>query len=404
MRDPFTPRVVAALAGILCLGLGSGVASGQTLTLTPSLNTSESYNDNVRLTPTKRQDDFVTLVTPGVRLELKDSPWSLTLDGSLQAQYYARQTDLNTTTGNRSADALLGYHSTAGFDLSLTDSYIRTLNTGNVGGQPGVFTPAPPGSATGSPPVTGVITGRFASWSNTVTPAASVQLTSRTSATTHYSFSLIRSEAPSTQDSDTHEAGLSLQHQLTPRTAGTVSYTFDRFQIQGSPDRDAHSPRVGFIFTYSPTIRFSTDTGLLFLEQANGSEEVTVATSTRYDQTFSQGNFSLGYTRNASVAGVLGVPSVSQSLTAALSYQPLRDLSLGLDAAVTDTESSGASRTRAEFLVSSVALRASYRLLRWLSLDARYQYLRQDDQRGPLTLDQNVFFLGLTASDQFRMY
>jgi hypothetical protein len=232
----------------------------------------------------------------------------------------------------------------------------------------------------------------------------SYQITSRTSTSAHYSFSLLRSEAPSTQDSNTHEARVSLQHQLTPRTAGTVSYTFDRFQIPGSPDRDAHSPRIGTIFAYSPTSRFSTDTGLLFLERENGSEEVTWATSTRYDQTFSRGQFSLGYNRNASVAGVIGVPSVSQSLTATLSYQALRDLTLGLDAGITDTESSGASRTRADFLVSSAALRVSYRVLRWLSIEGRYQYLRQDDQRGPLDLERNVFFLGLTASDQFRIY
>jgi hypothetical protein len=104
------------------------------------------------------------------------------------------------------------------------------------------------------------------------------------------------------------------------------------------------------------------------------------------------------------VAGVIGVPSVSQSLTATLSYQALRDLTLGLDAGITDTESSGASRTRADFLVSSAALRVSYRVLRWLSIEGRYQYLRQDDQRGPLDLERNVFFLGLTASDQFRIY
>jgi len=396
------PRLGVPLAGLILWGIASGSAWGQTVIATPSLTVGESYDDNVRLTPTNRQNDFVTNVIPGLHFEVKDYPFYVTFDGSMQAQYYARQTELNTTTGNWTVGGTAGYRLSPNVDLSLTGNYVTSLNTGNVGVQPGVITGPQTGALTGVP--SGIVTGRFASTSSTVSPAVSYQLTSRTKVHTHYSFATIHSDGPGTQDSDTQEGGFSLQHQLTPRTTGTLSYTFDRFQPKGQPDQDSHSPRLGFIFAYSPTIRFVTDTGILFLERPDGSEDVTWASTTRYEQTFTQGSFSLGYDRTADVAGVLGVPSVTQSLTVLVNYQPLRDLTLGLTGSLSDIESSGGGGTRTDFLVSSAALRVSYRLLRWLAVEGRYQYFRQDDRAGPLTFDRNVFFLGLTASDLFRVY
>ena len=382
----FLQRLVRLVLAMILVGVGTGVAAAQTLTLTPSLAISESYDDNIRFSSTNRQSDFVTGLSPGLRLELKDYPWSLALGGSLGGEVYAEHTELDNIGDNAEGSATAEYRPTPIFSLSLGDSIVRSVNAGLVD------------------PQSGLITGRFTSTSNAVTPAANYQFNPRTSGRVQYSFRTLRSDSALARDSDTHEAGLSFQRQLTPRTSGTLSYTFTRFQIEGSPERDSHSPRIGTIFTYSPTIRFSSDTGLLFLEREDGSEEATVATSTRYEQTFRQGQFSLSYDRNASVAGVIGVPSVSQTLGAAVTYQPARDLGLGLQVGVTDTESSGPSRTRVDFLASSAALRINYRLLRWLSIEGSYRYQRQDDRRGPLDLERNVFSLGLTASDQFRVH
>src|SRR3990172_704505 len=181
------------------------------------------------------------------------------------------------------------------FSLSLTDTFTRSTNPATVA------------------PEAGIATGRFTSTSNAITPAATYQF-------------------------------------FTPRTSGDISYTFTRFLVEGSPERDAHSPRLGITFAYSPTIKFVSSTGLLFLQQEDGSEEVTLASSTRYEKAFKQGGFSIGYERNAGVAGLTGVTSVTQSLTTAASYQPIRFLTLAVDASLAETESSGSAPTRTDFL------------------------------------------------------
>ena len=372
------------LLAVILGGIAGGPAWGQTVIATPSLTVSEAYDDNIRLAPKNRQSDFISAVRPGLQLEVKNHPWYLTLGGSLTGEFFADHSQLNNYD-NQGGSASLAFRPEHPFSLSLTDAYTRSTNPALVA------------------PQAGIATGRFTSTSNAITLAASYQFSASTGVRVQYSFSILQSDSPGARDSDTHEATAALQHQFTPRTSGDISYTFTRFQVEDTPDRDSHSPRLGLTFAYSPTIKFVTSTGLLFLEREDGSQEVTLASSTRYEQAFKQGNFSLGFERNAGVGGVLGVTSVSQTITAAASYQPLRNLTLGVDASLAETESSGSSRTRVDFLTFLGGLRISYQLLRWLSLEASYRYQQQDDRTGSLDFKKNVFFLGLTASDQFRL-
>ena len=378
------PRVGASLLGLILWGIGSGPAWGQSIVATPSLTISEEYDDNIRLTAKNPQRDFISALRPGLRLEVKDHPWYLTLAGSVRGELFAKHSELNNYD-NQEGSASFEFRPERPFSLSLTDTFTRSTNPALVA------------------PEAGIATGRFTSTSNAITPAATYQFTPRTGLRFQYTFGILRFDSPDARDSDTHEAIATLQHQFTPRTSGDISYTFTRFKVEGSPDRDAHSPRLGIVFAYSPTVKFVTSTGVVFLEQEDGSEEVTLASSTRYEQEFKQGRFSIGYERNAGVAGLLGVTSVSQSVTAAASYQPIRSLTLAVDTSLAETESSGPSRTRVDFLTFLGGLRISYQLLRWLSLEASYRYQRQDDRAGSQDFQKNVFFLGLTASDQFRL-
>lgn len=378
-------RLSALLLGILLGGLGNGVAWAQAF-ITPSLTISEDYDDNIRQTSTKTQSDFVTRVSPGLRLEWKEYPWDVSVAGAFRPEIFARHTDLNTATENRDASAAVEFRPTPLVTLSLAENYIRSVNPETV------------------TPRIRLIPGRFASTSNTVAPAVTYHLTPLTSARVGYSFDILRSEAPGSADSDTHQGDLSLQHQLTPRTSGTVRYTFTHFQVQGSPEQDAHFPRGGVAFAYSPTIRLSLEAGPLFLERPDGSLQVSWGGTTTYEQEFKQGRFSLGYDRNATVGGLLGAPGITQDLRAALILEPLRRLTVTLAGDGQETVSSGPAPARVNFVTASVGLRLTYRVLRWLSVDAGYRYERQDDRTGSLSLKRDVFSLSVTASEQFRAY
>lgn len=345
-------RVVALLLGGL-LGGGGGLAWAQGITLSPSLTLSEEYDDNVLLSPTDRQSDFVTSVSPGLRLTITEYPWTVTAAASLRGVYYARRSDLNSSTDNRQGSLTIEFLPTPRFRASLTDTLVRSLDPGEVD------------------PATGITVGRFPSTRNTVTPAVSYQLTPLTHLRLHYSFSVLRSDSPLAEESDTHEAGLALQREFTPRTTGTFRYTFSRFEVEGTPARDAHLPRVGLAYALSPTIRLSADAGPLLLERADGSTEITVGGSVQYAQEFEHGRLSLTYDRSAGVTGALGEVATSQSLTVTVSLSATRDLTLGLESGVRASEAEGAA---VDFRVYTAGIRLDYRILRWLSVNAGYGY------------------------------
>ncbi len=373
------------VAALLLAGLlgGGDPAWAQGITLSPSLTVSEEYDDNILLSATDRQHDFVTSVSPGLRLTLNKYPWTVTAAASLRAVYYARRSDLNSSTDNRQGSLAIEFRPTPRFSASLTDTLVRSLDPGEVD------------------PTTGITVGRFASTRNTVRPAVSYQLTPLTQLQLHYAFSVFRSDSPLAEDSDTHEAGLFLQREFTPRTTGTFRYTFSRFEVEGTPARDAHLPRVGLAYALSPTIRLSADAGPLLLERADGSTEITAGGSANYAQEFQQGRLSLTYDRSAGVAGAFGEVVTSQGLTGVLSLSATRAVTVALEGGVRASEAAGAA---VDFLVYTAGIRLDYRILRWLSVNAGYRYLRQDDRAGPLDLERNVVFVGLTASTDVRLY
>lgn len=423
------------LGGLLGWG-GSASAWAQTILATPSLGVSEQYDDNVNFSSIDPQSDFITAVTPGLRLEVRGHPWSLTASGSVRGEFFADQSELNNFGDNAGGTATLEFRPTPTFGISLTDTVTRTVNPLEI-----------PAERPNAVPETGVrVTGRFVSIDNTIAPAMSYQINPLTFLGLRYSLNTFRSDSPLARDSDTHEAGGSVQRQLSPRNTGTLRYTFSNFQVEESPDQDAHDLRLGLIHAFSPTIRVSAEGGPLFLERPDGTTEVTPAGTLRYDQQFRQGSFSIAYDRSAELAGRIGAPSVSDSLTTntifpvtrtltlalnsvfrqtensaiteteavaretdlrvfsngiRIDYTPLRALSLSLDATASEVRSSDRA---VDFLTYSAGVQVNYRLVRWLSLQGGYRTERQNDRTGLNDLEKNVFFIGLTAADTFRAY
>lgn len=378
------PRVLAALllAGVL-VGWGSGPARAQSIWVTPLFGLSEDYDTNVTLTP-KATSDFVTTVKPGLALQLKDYPFDLSLSADVRMQFYATHSDLDTETDNVDASGTLTYAPTPTLKLSLTDTWIRNVNPALVA------------------PQTGISTGRFVSTGNTVSPSLTYQFDPLTTGTFQYTLTSYRSSAQGAVNSDTHRGDVGALREFTPLVSGGLRYIYSRFQEANTPDLDSHSPRLSLAFRFTPTIKVSSDTGPIWIERLDRSYGVTFASDTRYEQQFEQGSIGLAYSRDAGVGGLTGVISTTQSVLASGRYLATRALTLGLEAGWSETKSAGGSSLDTQNFTAG--FRATYRVLRWLSLEASYRYLKQNDLAGPNSLDQQVISIGLTASDQFRVY
>ncbi len=382
------PRALGALllGGLLGWG-GSSPAGAQSIWITPSFRLSEDFDSNINLT-TKATSDFVTSATPGLAIEFRDYPFTLSLYGHLISQFYASHSELNTYTDNIDLGGNLVYQPIPTLTLTLSDGYVRNVNPSVVA------------------PESGVTTGRAASTGNTVSAALSYQFERLTTAQLSYSLTTLRSEAAAAQDSDSQSVSAGILRELTPTVSSGLKYIYNHFHVSDQPDLDSHSPRVSLVVRYTPTITLSSNTGPIWLQQTDGSYELTYASSTRYDQKFSRGSISLAYSRDAGTGGFTGVPSVNNSVTGTAGYELTRYLTASANASWFKTSSTGNNGGGSLDLQTYTAgAGLTYRLLKWLTLNASYTFYRQiGSGTGVTDVDRHVFSLGLTASDQFRVY
>ena len=385
------------VALVVCSLLGRGgqsPAEAQHIFLTPSFGVTEAYDSNVTLS-SNATSDFVTSLIPGLAIEFKDFPFTLTLSAALSMQVYAENPSLDTYTDNISASGSLSYAPTSRLTLSLTDTYTRNVN-------PALVTPG-----------VAITTGRFPTTSNTVSPTVSYKLDQLTTGTFAYSYNHITTDSPVGTDSTTQTFTGGISRELTPAMSGGLQFVYTLFQVNGQPDLDTYSPQITFATRWTPTITVTSAIGPIWIKQLDGSYKLSYTTITQYAQKFDQGRgqFSLGYSQVTGTGGVTGIISTTQGVTGTVTYQVTQALRLTAAGGWSKTESTGNGSTGSTLDVQSYTASAalSYRLLRWLTFDASYRYYHQSPtgnsaNAGVANLTDNIFTIGLTATDKFRVY
>ena len=65
------------------------------LRITPSIGIREEYNDNIFLTPSDEEDDFITSVNPAINLTYNTGLLTLSLDYGLNLDFYMHNSEEN---------------------------------------------------------------------------------------------------------------------------------------------------------------------------------------------------------------------------------------------------------------------------------------------------------------------
>jgi hypothetical protein len=116
-------KLAYLLAGLI---LFTGVpAHAQTrIEVTPMITVSETYDDNINLTRTNKVSDYITVVTPGVALNLSREHTNLQLNYAPSFYRYAENDDLNYTA--QSAGLNFGQDLVQGLRFNLADTYLQS--------------------------------------------------------------------------------------------------------------------------------------------------------------------------------------------------------------------------------------------------------------------------------------
>src|SRR6266545_2919273 len=136
----------------------------------PSFTLAEEFDDNVFVSTTDPQSDFITRMTPGLQLGYRSAPFTLLASGSIDAEIYAKNPELSDAANRKRAALEMKYLPFRLLTLSLKVTYFETNTPSEL------------------VPTTGLQLGRTRATQIAVIPAAIYQITSVDTATASYAF------------------------------------------------------------------------------------------------------------------------------------------------------------------------------------------------------------------------
>jgi hypothetical protein len=362
------------------LDILSAPAAQGPLVVTPGFTLSEEFDDNIFQDNDNKEWDFITQMTPSLRLDVRRPGFQLGAGYSLTAEVYARNTELSDAVNRQNLFATMFYQATPRLSLTLTDT-LRYDQTSNAAA------------------VEGISTGRRETWSNVFAPGLRYQVTQRLGWRLYGAYELLRFGEEDSQDSDTYRAGTGFDYAVTPRLSFTTGYDFAYIDIEDEPEAYTHTPRFGFSYQVTPTLTAALSGGPSFLV-SDGETSVSPGVTASLVQLQRWGSLSLAYDRAVRTSGGLGGASDVQSILGSVAVTTLvRGLSVAFTPRYTISESEDVAERGSEVKALTLNLSARYQIARYIALVGAYTFFNQRTDNETSTrgndVDQNRVTLGL---------
>jgi hypothetical protein len=392
-------RALTALAITLGLSWSASLASAQTpavipemtffpeipvrgpLILFPTFTLSEEFNDNIFLNNARKESDFVTGFTPGVRAILERATYRWAAGYNFTAEKYAQHSELDNifqrqiffVTGLQRLDPRL--------TLTLSEIFIENNNTNLVTQE-------------------GFAIGRRVSRSNSLNPGVIWDFAPQTSLRANLSYVLQRFDGVGAASSDIFRLTADVLHNFSPQWSGSLGYEGAYLNIEGQPRTTTHTPRVGVVYRFTPALTASVIVGPTFRE-SGGDWGVSPYVNANLTEQFVWGAASLSFTRIVGTAGGLGGTTENTTIGGTVLFASLvRDLRVELAPRYSIAQSAGGAGGNAIDARSfTLGLRASYQFTPWLAAVAGYRFFHQRSDTVSTVVanevDQNRVFFGL---------
>jgi hypothetical protein len=394
----FRARSLTTLAIALGLLWSASLASAQTpavipemtffpeipirgpLVLFPTFTLSEEFNDNILLNNARKESDFITGFTPGIRLTMERATYRWTAGYNFTAEKYATHSELDNVfqrqiffvTGTQRLDPRL--------TLTLSEVFIENNNTNLVNQE-------------------GFAIGRRISRSNSLNPGVIWDFTPQTSLRANLSYVLQRFDGEGAASSDIFRLTADVWHNFSPRWTGLFGYEGAYLNVEGQPATTTHTPRVGAIYRFTPTRTASVIVGPTF-RQSSDDWGVSPFVNANLTEELAWGLASVYFNRVVGTAGGLGGTTENTTLGGTVRLTTLlRDLRVELAPQYSMAHSTGGTGGNIDVRAFTLGLRASYQFTPWLAAVAGYRFFQQrSDTASTLVasgIDQNRLFFGL---------
>jgi len=371
--------------------------------VTPAFSLSESYDDNVFLTSSNRQDDFISRFTPALKAGYRSAPFTLLGGYSFRSAVYAEHPLLNTAVESQLGSLELAYRPTEILTLGLDGAYSRTSIPSELN-QPSPALPFIPVQAT-----TGILTARVTTDFYSLTPSIAYSFDVLTRGKAIFSYVVFEGGGISTT---TQNVTLQLDRDLTPRDTALLKTYYRHFETTTSgslasslpsTSSDSYAGTAGWRHRFTAQLDASVEAGPRVTEGTGSPSRVDAEAVATVSWHFELGTGSVGYTRTELTAAGVGGALRSDSVFASVTVDPSRFLHLSVTPRwVQNTQEGTAASTTPTTTIYAVDASATYQLTRWLS--ARLAYFYASEQAGRLDIPHSLVTIGLDFGYPERVY
>jgi hypothetical protein len=274
------------------------------LKLTPSIGIREEYNDNIFLTPSHEEEDFITSINPAVYTTF-DTKWlTLSLDYGLNFRFYAHHSELNETSLDKAQRAKLETTFSLFkniFFVKVSDEYQRV----GIDERRQVALDNLVANMTDS--------NRFS-----LNPYIGYPLTATLNAKVGYIYENIWYKAKEGDDAENHSYNVNLLKQLSPEISLSLSYNYLLHRPKKTDQYDEQNAVLGMGYQVGPRLSLNGQIGQTWFDYENREDSnytiwtvggrylltTVLSLSADYSQSFSE-SVNVGTYKSRTVSGTM---------------------------------------------------------------------------------------------------
>ena len=382
------------------------VVQGQTTetNVIPSLSLSERYDSNVFFVPGGNLEDYVTTVSPQLRVVHKRQLVEGTIGGGATAEAYAKNPGLNYVGANGLVNLNLNgamSEMVRGLGLQISDTFNYTPQV------PSFAAPTGGGGQISESLVRGIQTQRANSFTNVGTMAGSYAMSPLVALTSTYTNSYIHfgstiappagSTQPALINTTFQTVNSGPQIMLSAVDTVTLLYQYQQADYGGSISGfNTHGGTAGWTHLLTPTLTSSLIGGGTFLSQTNHLHYVGSASLMwKFENTGAKVSYSRAVTPGFVGSGTA---MLSQVVTVSASHQITQALSVSINGNYAFNQSTPDSSLQ-QFKSYSVTPNVAYQINRVMTATLSYtcSHFEQTFSSQESSFDRNIVLLRLFA-------
>jgi hypothetical protein len=354
--------------------------------ISPSITITESYNSNPlsRSTDQHVDDDYITTVSPKIRLKNKKKGYSLDMSYQMSSTYY-REEPANNDISHR-ATAGIRARITKRTSVNLQDAFTATKDTL---------------SATDE----GIQTARDDITYNRVSLNIDHALSPETSITLGAALSRSDFDNPALFDTRRESASIGATYRLSEKRSTTTTYTFSNYlsDTAGRTDHnETHTLKVGLKEDLSATLALNLSGGLVYTPSI--SEDYDWIATAKLAKSLKNLSATIGYTRSISnFSGLSRDINVNDRVNIGLNHSLSESIGLALSGGITKSHSKPSGTIDLDSY--SADLSVSWQPYPWIATAIGYSFFKQSSGNATtFNIDRERAYLSLTLTPhQWRL-